>query len=71
MQAAFTGLFSICAVIGPLLMNGIFAHFVGAGAPVYFPGAAMLLGGVMTLMSCWMCYRTLKAHPIPVQTGIR
>ncbi len=46
----------------PLLMNSIFAYFVSHDAPVYFPGAAMLLGGVMTMVSCWMCYRTLKAH---------
>jgi len=68
LQAAFTGLMSICSVFGPLLMNGIFAYFVSQRAPVYFPGAAMLLGGVMTLASCWLCYRTLKAHPTPVRS---
>jgi DHA1 family tetracycline resistance protein-like MFS transporter len=65
LQAAFTGLMSICSVFGPLLMNSIFAYFVSGDARVYFPGAAMLLGGVMTLVSCWMCYRTLKLHPAP------
>jgi DHA1 family tetracycline resistance protein-like MFS transporter len=69
LQAAFTGLMSICSVFGPLLMNGIFAYFVSREAPVYFPGAAMLLGGVMTLVSCWMCYQTLKAHPVPVRSS--
>ena len=68
LQAAFAGLMSICSVFGPLLMNGIFAYFVSKAAPVYFPGAAMLLGGVMTLVSCWMCYQTLKAHPVPLRT---
>jgi DHA1 family tetracycline resistance protein-like MFS transporter len=67
LQAAFAGLLSICSVFGPLLMNGIFAYFVSSAAPVYFPGSAMLLGGVMTLGSCWMCHRTLKAHPVPPQ----
>lgn len=65
LQAAFTGLMSITSVFGPLLMNSIFAYFVSSEAPVYFPGAAMLLGGVMTVVSCWMCYRTLQAHPVP------
>ena len=46
-------------------MNSIFAYFVSQKAPVYFPGAAMLLGGVMTLVSCRMCFRTLKLHPAP------
>jgi DHA1 family tetracycline resistance protein-like MFS transporter len=59
---------SICSVFGPILMNSIFAYFISQDAPVYFPGAAMLLGGVMTLVSCWMCYQTLKAHPIPVRS---
>jgi DHA1 family tetracycline resistance protein-like MFS transporter len=68
LQAAFTGLMSICSVFGPLLMNSVFAYFVSREAPVYFPGAAMLLGSVLTLVSCWMCYRTLKAHPIPVRS---
>jgi DHA1 family tetracycline resistance protein-like MFS transporter len=66
LQAAFTGLMSICSVFGPLLMNSIFAYFVSREAPVYFPGSAMLLAGAMTLVSCWMCYRTLKAHPPPL-----
>jgi DHA1 family tetracycline resistance protein-like MFS transporter len=65
LQAAFTGLLSICSVFGPLLMNSIFAYFVSSSAPVYFPGAAMLLGSVLTVVSCWMCYQTLKAHPVP------
>ncbi len=68
LQAAFTGLISLCSVIGPLLMNGIFAYFVSANAPVYFPGAAMLLGGVMTLVSCWIAWRTLKAHPVTIRS---
>lgn len=68
LQAAFTGLMSLCSVFGPLLMNSLFAYFVSTAAPVYFPGAAMLLGGVMALVSCWMCYQTLKAHPVPVQS---
>jgi len=68
LQAAFAGLMSICSVFGPLLMNSVFAYFVSREAPVYFPGAAMLLGSVMTLVSCWMCYRTLRAHPIPVRS---
>src|SRR6478609_11834038 len=70
LQAAFTGLMSICSVFGPLLMNSIFAYFVSDRAPMYFPGSAMLLGGVMTLVSCWMCHRTLKAHPVPPQPQV-
>lgn len=59
LQGAFAGLMSLTSVLGPLLMNSIFAWFVSADAPVYFPGAAMLLGAGLTLVSCWLAYRTL------------
>lgn len=59
LQGAFAGLMSITSVIGPLLMNSIFAWFVRPEAPVYFPGAAMVLGAALTLTSCWLAYRTL------------
>ncbi len=60
LQGAFAGLMSITSVIGPLLMNSIFAWFASPAAPVYFPGAAMLLGGVLTLVSCLLARRTLS-----------
>ena len=60
LQGAFAGLMSITSVIGPLMMNSIFAWFSSDAAPVYFPGAAMLLGAAMAVVSCWLAYRTFK-----------
>jgi DHA1 family tetracycline resistance protein-like MFS transporter len=34
----------LAAIIGPLIMNGIFAWFYRRQCTVYFPGAAMILG---------------------------
>lgn len=65
LQGAFAGLMSLTSVLGPLLMNSIFAWFVRPEAPVYFPGAAMLLGAGLTLVSCWLAYRTLR-KTVPV-----
>jgi DHA1 family tetracycline resistance protein-like MFS transporter len=40
---------SIAAIIGPLMMTQSFAVFTGPGAPIYFPGVAFLLAGVLTV----------------------
>jgi DHA1 family tetracycline resistance protein-like MFS transporter len=60
LQGAFASLMSITSVVGPLLMNSIFAWFVRPAAPVYFPGAAMLLGAVLTVVSCLLAHRTFR-----------
>jgi DHA1 family tetracycline resistance protein-like MFS transporter len=60
LQGGFTSLMSLASVVGPPVMNNLFAYFTDAGAPVYFPGAAMLLGAVMTLISAVLARRTLK-----------
>ncbi len=60
LQGGFTSLMSITSIFGPLMMNGVFAFYTDADAPVYFPGAAMLLGAVLTLISTVLARRTLK-----------
>jgi DHA1 family tetracycline resistance protein-like MFS transporter len=71
LQGAFSGLMSITSVVGPLFMNSIFAWFVRPDAPVYFPGAAMLLGAILTVISCVLAHRTFKRTAVaaaPAQT---
>jgi MFS transporter, DHA1 family, tetracycline resistance protein len=60
LQGGFTSLMSLASVIGPPLMNNLFAYFTKEDAPIYFPGAAMLLGAVLTLISAVLARRTLK-----------
>jgi DHA1 family tetracycline resistance protein-like MFS transporter len=60
LQGGLTSLVSATAIVGPPLMTGIFAYFTGPQAPVYFPGAAMLTGAALTLVSTLLAYRTLK-----------
>jgi MFS transporter, DHA1 family, tetracycline resistance protein len=62
LQGGFTSLMSLASIIGPLIMNSLFAFFTKADAPVYFPGAAMLLGAVLTIISTILARRTLKLH---------
>lgn len=60
LQGGFTSLMSISSIIGPALMNSLFAYFTGGQAPFYLPGAAMLLGAVFMLISSVLARRTLK-----------
>lgn len=62
LQGGFTSLMSLASIIGPPLMNNLFAFFTDTDAPVYFPGAAMLLGAVLTLISTLLARRTLKSY---------
>jgi MFS transporter, DHA1 family, tetracycline resistance protein len=60
LQGGFTSLMSIASIFGPLMMNGVFAFYTDADASVYFPGAAMLLGAILTVISTLLARRTLK-----------
>jgi DHA1 family tetracycline resistance protein-like MFS transporter len=51
-------------------MNNLFAFFTRPGGDVYFPGAAMLLGAVLTLISVAMARRTMKKYAAVRGAGI-
>ena len=60
LQGGFTSLLSLAAIVGPIVMNSVFAWFTGDHAPVYFPGAAMLLGAIFMAISAVLARSTLK-----------
>lgn len=60
LQGGFTSLMSLTSIFGPFLMNGLFSYFTGPTAPYYYPGAALVLGAVLTLLSAIFARRTLK-----------
>jgi len=60
LQGGFTSLISITAIVGPPLMNNLFAYFSGDRSPIYLPGAAMLLGALLTIISSLLARRSLK-----------
>ena len=62
LQGGLTAMVSATAIVSPLLMTSIFSYFTAAGAPVYFPGAAMLTGAVLTFLSAGLAYRTLRSR---------
>lgn len=60
LQGALTSLMSVTSIIGPPLMTGIFAYYTKPGGPMYFPGAPFLLGGILTLLSGFLAFRSLR-----------
>ncbi len=64
LQGGFTSLMSLASIAGPLIMNSIFSFFISTAAPTYFPGSAMMLGALLTLISAYLARRTLKQHAL-------
>ena len=52
LQGIVASMASLGAIIGPLLISQTFAYFISPSAPVYFPGAAFLVAGALTLCAC-------------------
>lgn len=60
LQGGLTSLVSLTAIVGPLVMTGAFYHFTKDNAPVYFPAAPFLLGGIFMFIGFVICYLTLR-----------
>ena len=50
-QGGITSVISLTAIIGPLIMTGLFHYFSRSGTPFYFPGMPFLLGGLLSFIS--------------------
>lgn len=64
LQGALTSLISVTTIVGPFLMTYLFAHFTGPSAPIQFPGAPFIAGGLMLLISAWLAYRYLHGKKV-------
>jgi MFS transporter, DHA1 family, tetracycline resistance protein len=60
LQGALTSLMSVTSIIGPPLMTNTFSYFTNSHAPVYLPGAPMLLGAVLTITATLWARTSLK-----------
>jgi DHA1 family tetracycline resistance protein-like MFS transporter len=60
LQGGLTSLISVTSIIGPPLMTGIFSYYASKESSVYFPGAPFLLAGILTLVSGFLAYRSLR-----------
>ena len=59
LQGTLTGLMSLMAIFGPLLMTHLFSAFTGKQAYIEFPGAPFLVGAVLLSASSIWAYRSL------------
>ena len=50
-QGGITSVVSLTAIIGPLIMTGLFSYFSNKKAPVYFPGAPFILAAILSLIA--------------------
>lgn len=62
LQGAVSSMMSATAIIGPPLMTGLFAFFTKDYAPLYFPGAPMLMGFVLSIVGLILVRRVLKKN---------
>jgi DHA1 family tetracycline resistance protein-like MFS transporter len=60
LQGSLTSLMCVTSIAGPLLMMNLFAYFTSVKAPVHFPGAPFVLGGILMLASSFVAYKSLK-----------
>jgi DHA1 family tetracycline resistance protein-like MFS transporter len=61
LQGGVASLYSLTAIIGPLLMTQLFGYFTTARAPVYFPGAAFAFASLLTVVSIALFARATRA----------
>lgn len=62
LQGALTSLVSATSIVGPVMMNSIFAYFSTDEAPVYLPGASFFLAAILTIISLILAYRVLSVR---------
>lgn len=59
LQGGITGVMTLTAIAGPLLMTGIFRYYTNSGNPIYFPGAPFMVGVVLALVSIFIARTSL------------
>ena len=63
-HAAFTSLTSLTAIFSPLIFTaGLFSFFTSAAAPVILPGAPVVLGSLLFLVSLGLLVRLFRRLP--------
>lgn len=62
LQGGLTSLMSVTSIIGPVMMNSLFAYFTSSEAPIYLPGASFFLASILTAVSLFFAYRTLSTR---------
>lgn len=64
LQGALTSLMSLTAIIGPLVMNNLFAYATNKNSLIYLPGASFYLGAVLMIIAVFLTHKTLSKNNI-------
>ena len=64
LQGALTSLVSLTSIVGPLLMTGLFYYYSSPGVGVYFPGAPMIAGAILMIVSAFLARLSLKKNEV-------
>ncbi|HEY3405861.1 MAG TPA: TCR/Tet family MFS transporter [Ohtaekwangia sp.] len=62
LQGALTSLMSLTNIFGPLMMTGIFYQFSKPETGYYFPGAVMMTGAFLMVISAFLARLNLKKN---------
>jgi DHA1 family tetracycline resistance protein-like MFS transporter len=68
LQGAMTSIFSVTAIVTPLLYTGIFAWFTGPDGPVTFSGAPYVVAGIFLVLSLLVLLAKV-GRPTPKDAG--
>lgn len=60
LQGGITSVMTLTAIVGPLLMTGIFRIYTNPANDIYFPGAPFIMGTVLALLSIFIVSRSLR-----------
>jgi MFS transporter, DHA1 family, tetracycline resistance protein len=64
LQGALTSLVSLTSIFGPVLMTGLFYHYSSPGVGAYFPGAPMIAGAILMIVSAFLARLSLKKNAV-------
>jgi DHA1 family tetracycline resistance protein-like MFS transporter len=71
LQGALTSLISATAIISPVIMTSLFAHFTLKSTSLYFPGAPFALGAVFMVAAGVVAYKVLSKEKEGVDYNVK
>lgn len=60
LQGGIASIMTLTAIVGPLLMTGVFRYYTNPENDIYFPGAPFMVGTVIAIMSIFIARGSLK-----------
>src|SRR6185503_18501229 len=71
LQGALTSLISASAIISPVIMTSLFAHFTSKSTDIYFPGAPFVLGAIFMASAGFVAYKVLNKEKEGIDYAIK